>query len=284
MGNPKGDWGPTRDPKRNAQISRDADKQAAIEAAYLRHLQAFRERRTEKLPAVEEYINHHIPILLNAWQQQVDNAITDESYPMEPESKVFWWIALGGNLLWAATCFLNPAAAGEMVLIKLMSVIGAAIGTGVAEKASPPPDTPDAAKVGLRQQIAKARGKLEAEFQKKRREWASSFVRLQDWAKNDDTLLDEFNVYLWQQMFPTIPYDDDRFDQIRIMAVEAVKSAVADYNRQWKEFKRATVWAGQKELKKHHVAFQPVIRISFGGKPLWDSSDIAVGRANLRFH
>jgi len=56
MENPKGDWRPTRDPKSYEQIRREAEeaeaKQAAIEATCLKHLQAFREKRQEKLPAV----------------------------------------------------------------------------------------------------------------------------------------------------------------------------------------------------------------------------------------
>jgi hypothetical protein len=113
MANPKGDWGPTQDPRRNAEIAREVDKQAAIEAAYLKHLQAFRERRAQQLPGIEKYINQQIPILLDAWQQQVDNAITDATYAVAPESEVFWWIALGGNLLWAAASLLDPAVAAE---------------------------------------------------------------------------------------------------------------------------------------------------------------------------
>lgn len=289
MGNPKGDWGPTRDPKRNVQIRREAEegaaKQAAIEAAYLRHLQAFRESRAEKLPAVEQYINQQIPILLGAWQQQVDNAITDEPYAMEEQSKIYWWIALGGNLVWAATCFLNPAVAGEMTLIKIMSVAGATYGSGTPEKAAPPPDNPPAAKEGIREQIAIARGRLETEFEKKSREWASGFIRLQDWGKDDPTILSEFNAYIWQQMFPTIPYDELRFKQILNMAKEAVKSAVADFNRQWKQFQRATVWAGEAEKRRRGVIFKPVIRISFAGKPLGDASPVYDGNViDTKFH
>jgi hypothetical protein len=48
---------------------------------------------------------------------------------MEEESKFYFLVALGGNLLWAATCFLDPAAPGQVVLIKLMSGLGAAIGS-----------------------------------------------------------------------------------------------------------------------------------------------------------
>jgi len=287
MGNPKGDWRPTRDPKRYAQIHREAEeataKQAAIEAAYLKHLQAFRESRKEKLPAVEQYINQQIPILLGAWQQQVDSAITDESYAMEEESKLYWWIALGGNLVWAGTCFLNPAAAGEVVLIKILSFAGAAYGSGALEKASPPPDNPPTAKEAIRENIAVARGTLEEEFQKQSREWASGFIRLQDWGKDDPTILGEFNAYIWEKMFPTIPYDKLRFKAILNMAKEAVSSAVADYNRQWKQFRRDNVWAGKAEQKRRGVVFQPVIRVSFAGKPLWDASN-ASSAGDLKFH
>ena len=88
MGYPKGDWAQTRDPKRNAEITREVKKEAANEATYLR---AFRERRAQ------EHINTHIP--LNARKSEVDLAITDaEKTPVAPESKILWWIALGGGL------------------------------------------------------------------------------------------------------------------------------------------------------------------------------------------
>jgi hypothetical protein len=280
MGNPKGDWAPTRDPKRNAQIARDAEKQAAIEAAYLKHLQAFRERRAHNLPGILTYINQQIPILVGAWQQQVDNAITDADYvPVESESKLYWWIALGGNLLWAATCLVNPEAALAGVLIKGMSFAGAAIGSGgiqaMGDLGPPEPKNPEDAKAMLRKKVAKARGGLETYYQEKRQDWGSRFERLQDWDQPDDALLNQFNVYIWQQMFASIPYDNDRFDRIHETAVDAVKSAVADFNRQWTKFKRDNVWLGPKELKKRNVVFRPILRIQFDGKPLGNPETIA---------
>jgi hypothetical protein len=90
MGHPKGDWAQTRDPKRNAEITREVKKEAA-------YLQAFRERRAQDLPSIDENINTHIP--LNARKSEVDLAITDaEKTPVAPESKILWWIALGGSL------------------------------------------------------------------------------------------------------------------------------------------------------------------------------------------
>ena len=96
MGYPKGDWAPTRDPKRNAEITREVKKEAANEAGYLK---AFRERRARNLPGIEEYINTHIQIPLNARKSEVDLAITGaEKIPVAPENKILWWIALGGGL------------------------------------------------------------------------------------------------------------------------------------------------------------------------------------------
>jgi hypothetical protein len=90
MGYPKGDWAQTPDPKRKAEITREVKKEAA-------YLQAFRERRGHDLPGIEEYINTHIP--LHARKSEVDLAITDaEKTPVAPESKILWWIALGGSL------------------------------------------------------------------------------------------------------------------------------------------------------------------------------------------
>jgi hypothetical protein len=263
-----GDWAVTRNPARNAQIEREVAKQAAIEAAYLKHLQAFRERRAQNLPGIEKYINQQIPILLDAWQQQVDNAVTDEPYAVAEESKVFWWLALAGNMVWAATSFLDPAIAIENELIVLLAHTGAAVNAGVVKELWGDLDSSHGAKVFMRQKIAKARGDLEALFQGKRREWGSRFERLQDWEQADEILLDQFNVYIWQQMFPTIAYDAGRFDQIRVMAVQTVHGAVADYNRQWMEFKSSAAWFGEAELKKHNIVFRPVLMIKFGDKLL----------------
>ena len=92
MGYPKGAWAQTRDPKRNAEITREVKNEAA-------YLQAFRERGAQELPGIEEYINTHTQIPLNARKSEVDLAITDaENIPVAPESKILWWIALGGSL------------------------------------------------------------------------------------------------------------------------------------------------------------------------------------------
>jgi len=284
-GNQKGgDWGPTRDPKRNPQITREVEADARREKEYLKRLEAFKERRRQRLPGMEKSINEAIPGLLTSWQQQVDNAITDAPTPMEDESRKYFWIALAGNLLWASTVFLNPAAAGEMVLIKMMSGVGATIGSGAWQQVDNDSGPPQDPKLIIRQQVAKARGSLEEYFQKKRHDWAAGFSRLQDWDAPDAAALDAFNQYLWEQMFPWIKYDNDRFDNIRLEALEKVKATLADFNRQWREFQRANVWAGRAEQRRHGIVFRPRLLITFGGTVISGGAADRISGIDTKFH
>jgi hypothetical protein len=272
------DWGPTRSPARNAEIHKEVEADARRAKAYEEHLEAFKQRRRAKLPFAAQDINLLIPSLLNSWQQQVDSAITDVPNPAEPESKVYWYVALAGNLIWAGTCFLNPAAAGEAVLIKILSFAGAAYGSGTLQQVSPgssfpAPSDVNGAREMLRKQVAQARGKLETYFEGKRDEWATGVPRLQDW-NTENAALDAFNKYVWEQMFPWIPYDNDRFDAIRVQAIAMVKEAYANYMRQWQQFVRDAAWYGEATRTKYGIVFKPVIQVSFGGKPLWDAHEV----------
>jgi hypothetical protein len=64
---------------------------------------------------------------LGEWYQNARWGIEKASLSGPDEAMKWFLVALGGNLLWAATAFLNPAAA---VAIRVMSVAGATIGSG----------------------------------------------------------------------------------------------------------------------------------------------------------
>jgi hypothetical protein len=64
---------------------------------------------------------------LDTWYQNARWGIEKASLSGDDEAMKWFLVALGGNLLWAATAFLNPAAA---VAIRVMSVAGATIGSG----------------------------------------------------------------------------------------------------------------------------------------------------------
>lgn len=68
---------------------------------------------------------------LDTWYQNVRWGIEKASLDGPDEAMTWFLIALGGNLVWAATAFVNPAAA---IAIRAMSVGGAAIGSGTAQQ------------------------------------------------------------------------------------------------------------------------------------------------------
>nr|WP_320192948.1 DUF4157 domain-containing protein [uncultured Desulfobacter sp.] len=84
----------------------------------------------------KEVSKENVAAIVNAhlidYREQVKSGVRGWSAPKEKQSDVWFCIALAGNLVWAATSFVNPMASGA---IKAMSMIGAAIGSGTLEKA-----------------------------------------------------------------------------------------------------------------------------------------------------
>jgi hypothetical protein len=87
-------------------------------------------------------------------------------------------------------------------------------------------------------------------------------------------VLDLFNGYMWEQMFPWIKYDGDRFDAIRLEALKVMKNTLADYNKQWEEFRQHAAWYGGAQRKKHNIKFRPVLHIRFGDTALGQQADL----------
>jgi hypothetical protein len=227
--------------------------------------------RGRRIDVLEKYVNQQIQINLTAWQEQADSAITDAAYPVAEESRFFFYVALAGNLLWAATCFINPAVAGAGLAIKLMSVGGAAIGSGVVQQIIPEDAKPEDGKRLVRQYIAKKRGELEDLFKQNRRVWASTLDGIAGWSAAGDhpeKLIDEFDVYIWTQMFPQMSYTTDRFDNIRLQFLNTVESSLADFNRQWQKFRQDTAYFGGGEIKRRGIVFRPIVKIMWNGKQL----------------
>jgi hypothetical protein len=243
--------------------------------------------RAERLKGLESYVNQQIQINLGAWQQQADNAITDARPPAEEESRVYFWIALAGNLVWAGTCFIDPAVGAGALLIKILSAAGATYGSGSLQQAQQAfgddDTTPDDAKLLIRQALAKKRGELEALFKGSRRDWAANLDGLARWeaaAEQPEQLLDVFDEYIWEAMFPTIPFNNDRFDAVRSTFLKVIDNALADFNRQWQQFKQNAAWSGKAERKKYGIYFRPVLKIWWGNKLI---SGLA-HEEDLKFH
>jgi hypothetical protein len=227
--------------------------------------------RAERLLRLAELIDHQIQINLGSWQQQADNAISDAHPPQDEKSSAYFYFALAGNLLWAATCFLNPQVAIEAVFIKIMSVVGASYGSNTLQQFAGAAGSPDDPKPVIRGMVAKKRGELEKYFKGFSQEWAATLDGLASWeapALDPEQLVDEFDQYIWEQMFPTVPFDTNRFDAIRTSFVAVIQTALVDFNVQWNQWIRTASNFGGAERKRLHIEFHPVLRIVWGGKVL----------------
>jgi hypothetical protein len=120
---------------------------------------------------------------------------------------------------------------------KTMNFGGAAVGSGVLEPRKKDPG-PDDGKALVRDIIGKRRANLEDDYKKNMRDaWTKQLIdKWDDWDDINEPL-ELFDLFLWAQMFPRIPYDEDRFNAIRNGAQRVVESALADYNRQWLKYR-----------------------------------------------
>ena len=78
-------------------------------------------------PVLAEDAKTVVDAHLATWYQNARWGIEKANLSGDDEAMKWFLVALAGNLVWAATAFLNPAAA---VAIRVMSVAGAAVGSG----------------------------------------------------------------------------------------------------------------------------------------------------------
>jgi hypothetical protein len=201
-----------------------------------------------RLDDLERYVNHQMQINLTSWKHEVDGAINEAPYPAEQESRASWWIALAGNMLWAATCFIPVVGEGAAVaqaMIRLMSVAGAAFGSGLADQANPEGNnsafrTPEDGKVFVRNTAGRRRGELEDFFKQQRSDWAKQLDGIRMWESvvSSQEPLDLYDKQIWTLMFPRVDYDENRFNAIRAKCRAKVTRLLNDYNLQWREYVR----------------------------------------------
>jgi hypothetical protein len=181
----------------------------------------------------------------------------------------FWYVALLGNLVWAATGLINPVAAAEIAatdllvgeaaerymtrkeiaseirakiyaktreenskavrsfLTKSMNFGGAAVGSGTIEVAFS--DTknerrgPEDGKAMVRDALDERRGILEDNYKHYMRDvWTDLLVETWKGVGEVEEPLDLFDLFLWSQMFPRIPFQGDRMKLVRIGAQRAI--------------------------------------------------------------
>ena len=207
-----------------------------------------------------EHIDLQIQTYLNGWQTQALGALMAAQQPPEDSSRVFWYIALGGNLLWAGTCLINPAAAG----ITIMSFSGAAIGSGSIEQLwKNPPEQPADAKALATGWISQKRDALEATFKKARREWATDLAGFDGFGGTAEQTLDMVNTYIWTHMFPRIAHDDRKYSTIHMLCVKNIEAMLADFRTQWQKYVQHASWFGMGERKRRNIYFRYIPMVQF---------------------
>jgi hypothetical protein len=130
----------------------------------------------------------------------------------------------------------DDADAVRSLVTKTMNFGGAAVGSDIlTPKAKKNPGAEDG-KAMVRDIIGKSRANLEDDYKKSMRDvWTEQLIQIWKTA-GDIEPLDLFDLFLWAQMFPRIPYDEDRFNAVRKNAQYVIESALADYNRQWVKY------------------------------------------------
>jgi hypothetical protein len=75
----------------------------------------------ERRETVRLFVDLRIGENLNAWHDQVKAGLDLAAPPAKPESRFYWYVALAGNLIWAATCLINPVVAVEIGATELLA-------------------------------------------------------------------------------------------------------------------------------------------------------------------
>jgi hypothetical protein len=136
------------------------------------------------------------------------------------------FVVLLGNLVWASTCFIAPEFAA---VIKIMSVLGAATGSGIFI----PPDTgqPPVPTAEIYAQLERARDGMK----KVARSEASTFAA--DIIKAGATKVDDQDKLIWEKLFGSLEFDSMR--ALSAKAIPIVQSAFDQCTAQW------LVWKAQ---------------------------------------
>lgn len=227
--------------------------------------------RQQAADKLSEYVNEQVQNFLNGWEIHAQSALTVSQMPQDEDSKVYWYIALLGNMIWAGTCLLNPESAAAAIII--MSFSGAAVGSGSIEQLyKNPPEKPDDAKKLIAGEIAQKRDELETQFRKERYKWASEIVALESWESNKtpNDLIDMADAYIWKKMFPRILYTDKKYSTIFQGCVSNITAMLVDFNNQWHQWLRNAAWFGEAERKRRNMYFKYIQTVSFdvGGAQL----------------
>ena len=281
MGGPKDDWSPTR-PQKKSPPPRKTAHEIKKEAAWKRKMRFIDQYnwkpptdeelrkagllndadKSKRLKALQERIDLQIQVYLTQWKNEVDSAIDQAPAPQESKGRFEFYLALAGNLLWAATAFIGPGLVGKIVtgstgllmgekatekvtarIVQTMSVTGATAGSNTLGEFFPNKSTSSLTAEDGKDLVRTVAGLEMTELMDIYREASIQ------WAKDmDDTIFEFvgkdadrlrlFEQKVWEHMFPRIPFDHHRLNEIRERCKKKVALFLIDFRAQWNKFQQ----------------------------------------------
>jgi hypothetical protein len=190
----------------------------------------------QRLSQLETRINDRADPMLTLWVSANMDALNSLPAPTvdDPSGQMNFWVALGGNLLWAATSLMPE---WSVVMIP-MSVGGAAVGSGslAQDPAAQPPSPRDA----LGKAIFRARDQLLADVAERAPAMAATM------AARGITDPEHQDSELWRELFGTAPVQDS--SALRETAASALRGALETYTAAYRQWENATMAEAQARL------------------------------------
>ncbi len=230
------------------------------------------ESREKLLDILVPYIRGRGFQFLDAWLTQAISAKSDASAPAEEETKAFWVIALLGNLVWAASCFIPGAGilkAPEVIrgalLVKrdsamtdlgktfyaAMQVGGSVVAAGTVEQikkqvAVDHSGAPSGKDV-IAEKLNEQRKKLGEVFEKNLAAFGAELVRYEKFQpeaynRSRETFLKDADRALWASIFPSTDYED--LNTFYKTALESITRALGEFKGQYKTWSEARLRVG----------------------------------------
>lgn len=179
--------------------------------------------QTERRQSVSDAAIAALPIwasnYANLWLTAATTALAGAPEPEDAKARQNWWLALAGNLTWAATTMIAPEATAA---IRIMSFAGAAVGSGVLASKDEAPSAKSL--VGL--QLGKARDAIVQLGGLPTREVAveCGFAMVED--------LELQKQRLWHRLLPNAPYENSEAIIGNMQA--RIASGLQQFSDQWK--------------------------------------------------
>ncbi|MGI8639255.1 MAG: hypothetical protein ACR2MG_04805 [Pyrinomonadaceae bacterium] len=189
--------------------------------------------KSERIEKVKHAINFQIQIHLGAWVEKVDEAVNSASESEEKNSIAYWFIALAGNLVWAATSLKSVADSAKIIL----SFVGAAVGSGSVEKfRDHMVDTPENRKDFIKGEIAKLQVELDENYQSKRSEWADELDSDPKTRVAGDKFDDYLKEFVWNKMFQ-IKFGKNHQFEVFTKAKTNIETLLNKLKKEWESWK-----------------------------------------------